>query len=203
MALVERSVEIDGIEIVSTLEGWMHCEEHSGTKWCKHMEECVKSGVDQGFIWMPPRFEQDERFEIMVPVVPKLMAWVRCALIYEPSLKAYGVIFGHDIPGGGINDVFGGYIHRGEGRLVLRSMFIDFFNGHHPENAPQCNSSSHTFQRERELRGMLTSGTEHIFANKFYLITTGMCAACEVATKLAGEDPSLVPDVEITTVWSR
>lgn len=203
MALVERSVDVDGVEVVGTLEGWMHCEDHPNTKWCRHIEECVKAGVDQAFIWMPQNFPQDDRFELMVPVVPKLMAWARSALVYEPSLKAYGVIFGYDTPNGGIADTFGGYIHRGEGRLVLRSMFIDFFNGRYPGKTPECKSSSHNFQRERELRKILESGRENEFANKFYSVTRGTCVACEVAILRATSDPSLIPDVEITTVWSK
>lgn len=197
MALVERTIELPGeADIDGDSQGVLHCSEHSEA-WCNHIAFVVDKGLDSKLIWIPDEYlEEDLDISLDVPVVPTAGTWVKAHLIYRQKLDAMEVYFNFTAV------EFAGFIHRGEGRKVLRSMFIDFFRGRWPDDDKKCMSSSHTFQREQELRKLMLT-TQNTFANMIELVLRSQCLACRLAYESIFSDPDLVPSDDKKTIWSK
>lgn len=172
-------------QITENIAGFPICET-CNEPWCEHIEDFIRHNADAEFWWVP--VPTNERL-IMVPIVPTAALWVTMRLEYKEKVAAYAVSFDDEA-----FVHFLGFVHRGEGRYVLRSMMIDWFWGHVDTSTFKCDAFSHGYKREMMWQHAMQKRSTS-FPQLFSLWRTKMCVACHNST--AGDDwDDLIPDVD-------
>jgi hypothetical protein len=138
--------------------------------WCAHLANITRENLDTEFIWGEENAELVLRQSIQVPIVPTMSMWAEVTLTLNDRLKAYMVEF---------DSVFIGFIHRGEGRGVLRSMMIDWFRGT-DFAAKECIQIGHSYKAQmvwqRDMQPNANEGRK--FSQQWSVFTTGRCLVC-------------------------
>lgn len=160
------------------------------TYWCKHIQAVVTRNEDSPSIFwnaeLPSR-------RIAVPMMPTTNQWAEVTL--EPAVElrslSYEVILPEtDARTGDPELHFLGYIHPGEGRMILRSMIYDWFRGHVDVENLECKSRGHKLtQQNRWITDL--ADPQRSAAQLWSVWTTGTCLGCSFTTD--GID-DLIPD---------
>lgn len=169
--------------------GFVECKA-CGQYWCSHVEALVNAHGDAVDIWRPDEIR--EEITVQVPVMPSQAMWLGCFLTYEPNLGAYKVMIPDLSAGGpGIETAFLGFIYYGEGRMILRSMILDWFKGDIARMSLECPQTSHSVKSQaRWQHDMKSDGIA--FAQHWSIWAYNKCLGCR------GMDDSsddLVPDL--------
>lgn len=180
-------MEYDGFSRSS--DGKIICDNCSKT-WCDHVSAYLNAGNDSFVLWDRALNDGDGYGEkISVPVVPTCNVWLTCRLIYSEKLHAFKVIIDPVDSG---DEEFLGFIHASEGRYVIRSMFIDWFEANKIKGPSifRCRASTHRFQQEKEWKRKMQL---HRWMLHEYIVvwSTGFCSMCNV---LAADFGDTVPD---------
>lgn len=168
--------------------GFFECLD-CGTYWCAHIEAYLQTREDWTSLWgtFPPGHYQ--ALTVQVPIVPTEMLWAECQLTYKEKLDAYSMT--HE-DGDGFEQ-FIGFVHRGEGRIVLRSMMIDWFKSIVNIEALTCTQVSHGFAAQtRWNQNMRDQG--RAFAERWSVWANKKCLYCN--GKKEDDFSDLAPDNE-------
>jgi hypothetical protein len=175
-------------EVTYQHNGHILCDE-CATYWCVHVEEVVKKNLDVNFIWEQYPGTQ----KIAVPIIPTANQWAMVELVEPdvhgvPTYEAW-IDSGHS----GIPDAsLFGFIHESEGRLILRSMVLDWFEGTLAYDIVSCPSRGHGYKQQTMfMRDMKSrkSGT----AQKWSIWSTGKCLGCSFDIS---RNKDLIPEKE-------
>lgn len=153
--------------------------------WCTHIEGAVRDNADSEAI-----FDANEELGFLeIPMFPSLNLWARVRLALNVKLEAYKVYMDWD--GNPPTDSnFLGFLHHGEGRMVIRSMILNFFEGEVNLSSLACKSSAHKMRQEIDWQKSLNDPNKRI-PQLWSVYQNGACIAC---TMSAGEWADLVPD---------
>lgn len=183
-------------EVYTTSVGMLFCYEHS-TAWCDDIEQSIRHGQDSGFIFT--EFEEKSQRRIYVPLLPttwRIYAQVAIEQCDRDTFKAY-LVQGNKryvstlaMDGG----IFIGLLGRGDGRLALRSMILDWVSLQ--SAVKRCHSALHTRERNREMREIILKDERAKIAHTWCLHWYNKCAWCtlEEGPEL-NFDPDLVPNI--------
>lgn len=163
--------------------------------WCKHIQHLVQTGSDAESLW-----ERATQVDPMLPLVqvpirptadPEI--WARVTVL--PSSRGACRIQSHMTPNSESQiymDDFMGFLNKGEGRIHLRQMVIDWFAPAMDLKLYSCQGLKHNFSADMELERIRESGTFEVqFNHCWHLYFSGHCAFC---VKNKGSfDPDLVP----------
>lgn len=128
-------------------DGYLKCSECGleSWNWCPHIEDSVRAHADAESIWNI----QDEQLPhfIEVPMYPSAMLWAPVELRKSDLIPtALRIVFYEEAPKLPIDL---GFINPGDGRLVMRSMLIEYFESQIMRGRPfACESSSHGYKQE-------------------------------------------------------
>jgi len=167
--------------------GHLMCEE-CGTYWCLHVEKFVKDEDDVDIIWS--NYPDDVHLE--VPVIPTANLWASINLIQSPKMSStvYRVEYESTHESGEI--FFIGFTHPSEGRVVLRSMLLDWFTGTQADDAMNCTSRGHGYNQVMRLKRDSKDAGKKI-TQQWSIWATGKCLGC---TFSSGASPDLVPGAD-------
>lgn len=181
-----------------TDSGALECRECQDSIWCAHIEEVIKSNLDAETI-----SDLDE--QIKVPIFPTAAMWANCLLDYIQKLESFKVYF---IPEHvRVDDIakrnydgFIGFLGKGEGRGVIRSMILDWFKGTVDTEGMLCPMSSHGFAAQVRWERDMQDPTK-AFIQQWAVWSTSKCLGCS-GTAAAFDD--LIPDDDrAPSPWTR
>lgn len=172
-------------EFYWTDDGNIVCQACPSTpNWCMHIELLTIENGDANPIW-----EMGELlWSIQIPLFPTANLWTRASLKYVTKVDAYAVGISTDEA---TENIQMGYLHRGEGRNVIRQMILDWFDGQFGRSTTlTCMSSSHKPFQELQWQEAMKDDNRRI-KNLWSVWDTHSCIACSVSPD-AFDD--LVPD---------
>lgn len=164
--------------------GFLRCGECGDTAdWCRHMEGSVRQREDAQSMW--EIFDKElcsdlqEHFPhhtIFVPISPTNKLWAevevfRSAMI--PSAMAM-LLMGSGTKAGVVADL--GYLNRGDGRNVIRSIIVDWFQGK-VEGSLVCQAGAHGFSQEMQWQKNVKSPHMNLFEN-WSIYFNEQCLSC-------------------------
>ena len=134
-------------------------------------------------------WKQDEAMlGLQIPIFPTKSLWARGELLYVGKFDAYKVGIDTDES---TQSVHIGFLHRGEGRNVIRQMILDWFDGQFGASTTvKCRSASHKPLQELQWTQAMKDDNKRI-QNLWSVWDTHSCIAC---IGLVGDMSDLVPD---------
>jgi hypothetical protein len=171
------------------------------TYWCKHIESAIKDSKDANAIWELEQYATTEWIPLEIPIIPTSNQWapVRLTLCKINSVPMISVVY----PGPSADQSnFLGYISEGEGRMIIRSMVWDWFQGAVDPTSIECKSPSHKFAQQ--MRWERDMQDERSMVAQFWSVwSTSACLGCTFDSSVA-TDPDLIPDDPKTaSPWAR
>lgn len=162
-------------------DGFLGCDRHGGHKLCAHVRDLLREGSD----WMILGAPEAELvgMKVPIPLIPKydIWTWVKFTERIE-SVMAYKIQLYITKDKGSartIEETYLGFLHRGEGRLVIRSMIIDWFRGSVEVDRLRCESTSHGFRQEQRWRKDTFGDLgDDAFAQWWSVWQSGFCLDC-------------------------
>lgn len=165
------------------------------SKWCEHIEKVIRNGVDAidpvlgepdlehfampGGAWVPIRPTKDFYVAVAYGGIDEVTG--DCEVFIEPPVPTKDSN-GNPTPNGALTipQRSIGYIYKGDGRMALRSMVIEWLRGRY-KVAPQCKGAQHhraVFSRsDARLIENAAELTQHL-EDIYYLTFTGRCKPC-------------------------
>lgn len=195
--LTNGHVKINGAVIRVSAGGALVCSIHPGKTFCSEIKIAVEEHYDAELLG-PPEAELTNLI-ITVPLVPARQQWTRVKIgeFHEGTL-AYKLYLWESKDK---HYDFLGFLQKGEGRSVIRSMIYDWFRSNIDVVSLRCSSTSHGFKQELQWNqntGPKAQSVEQ-FAEFWSVWSTKMCLSCSnVLTSL----DDLVPDASSNSVRS-
>lgn len=185
--MITTTIILNGMQIRNLDTGFLDCVVCRDF-WCDHIQSLVTSNADSQAIWNPDLGGALPTQLVEIPVVPSAALWTTATLTLMSKLGAYKVTFEE-----GAFEQFLGFIHPGEGRLILRSMMIEWFYGHVDSSELRCPMSSHSFPSQlRWDKDMMQRRTA--FAQLFSVWSNQKCLGC-LGTSVTNFD-DVVPEAD-------
>jgi hypothetical protein len=136
--------------------GFLKCND-CAENWCRHIELAINQNEDAETLWQIFDKELDDEggsLSIYVPISPKNKLWAvvdfqRSALI--PGVMNAFLVRPERPP------IMLGFFNRGDGRLVMRSVILDWFMS--LDSYPECADGTHGWQAERNWQANLLNST--------------------------------------------
>jgi hypothetical protein len=182
--------------VYTTSIGMLVCEKCTAG-WCPHIHDAITRGRDSDSIWM--NLIHNRVHTLRVPVIPNdwcIFARVLLEDTVDPDkrvLKAY-ILNPTGKPPTGME--FLGLICRGDGRLQLRQMIIDWLETLVITRPMGCKSLRHTSKVESETVEACIQDKRTLLAHAWCLHWYNKCAGCTLVEGPEPEfDPALVPDL--------
>lgn len=165
--------------------GHIHCETcgNLNVPWCEHCEKLVRANGDAEAVWLENR---PSIHHIEVPMFPNLNMWRRTELVFVPRLDAYKMTIA--TPNMTEPYTVLGFLHEGEGRMVMRSMILDWFVAFAPSDL-MCRASSHKFRQEMKWQDDMKDHNKAI-VQRWSVWSNGVCTGCTMADDWA----DLIPE---------
>jgi hypothetical protein len=177
-------------------EGWLKCEAQDcdGKTWCIHIEKAVSEHFDAD-LWATT-FSEAEYRNVHVPIVPSRNQWATVELSSEDappgSMKAFWMPT-HSLSS---NDQalgeFIGFVHRGEGRQVLRTTLYDNLRAQIASGTLRCANKTHSYAAQMAWEKATTEDTKGGVAEYWSVYDTHMCITC--ASSSPDDFADLIPD---------
>lgn len=169
-------VSLDDADLWWLPNGHLECSEDESI-WCKHIENALRKNLDAAALWEELEEAPHETLEIEIPLRPTANLWTRISLVN--AVMAYPcmeVIFS-PVPSTTPHpeSYFIGYIHPGEGRMVIRTMMFDWFRGNNSLKKT-CTSGSHKYKEEMIWVERMETSLRWVEQWSVYL--TGFCMTC-------------------------
>lgn len=175
----------------ASADGHLTCQE-CGELWCEHTQFAMVRNLDAEFVWDN---EGVEEWHVQVPMFPTQKLWAESALV---RIEGMPYVELHLVTEDDLIKI--SYLHPGEGRNVIRTIFIDHMLTRRVVDAKLiCGSPSHKFRQETAWQQRTRSDNKNRVAEYWSVWTTGACINCR-GLSVAGFDPDLVPDKE-GSIW--
>jgi hypothetical protein len=173
---------------------WMpQCSVHPGDDWCSHIEEWIKDGDDASLFWDDVAPIDMTGVPIPVPVIPTADQWVNVRFgEFNSAVRAYPIELYTEIMSADQPGIFLGFIGLGEGRLVMRQMVWQWFQGY-LATVPKivCSDRKHGFKEQLVWEKAMNDPKRNL-EEAFCVTNKGSCMACS-ARKEADTFDDLVP----------
>lgn len=180
-----------GLDIWALPNGHLACDNCEGKPWCEHIETLVRENADAEILWQDEG-EPYDALELEIPVFPTANLWGRVVLEKSQRISlAYRASF-FIRPGITADGVFLGHIHGGEGRYVLRSMLLDYFQGAIDPRTLKCNAGVHTFKQEMKWQSDMKDPNTAIM-QYWSVWVNKTCIGCAID---ASDWADLIPDAK-------
>lgn len=172
--------------------GYLTCLECK-TYYCDHMKKHFLENKDAVDLWDEfYKVEPGLVLTVMVPILPATQsAWITTELNMSKLLSKTPVL--HVMMEDVTDGISLGYIHPGEGRWVLRSMFFTWWHSEDRSNLA-CTSSSHSLKAENLWRDAIQAGGTWAFRARFTVWKQSVCPTCFDSKITTGTfDEDLIP----------
>lgn len=180
-----KSLDINGTSFLIKDDGFVECR-LCHLPWCPHVQDIIEKNADEVTLWSETglhRYVVPVR--VQVPIIPTSVVWMEVELEFSPKVNGYKVYM-NEAP---VQGEFLGFIHKGEGRNVLRSLFLDWFLSSVDVTGLRCKSSGHSYKAQKRWDSdMNKNGRVSQFLSVW---KTGKCLGC-VGPEMF--DPDLIPD---------
>lgn len=195
----EENKDADGVpeEVLfrSMSDGHLDCGECEQKVWCNHIALIVSKLGDSQQIFDE---SNPDDIDVMMPVFPSLNIFIGCELSRVGNIPgARLAMFDHAKL---LTAVTLGYMHPGEGRNTLRSMFFDWFTAEFATTKFECPSGTHKPSQESRVRELMTNESGFLMT-RVAIWSEGMCPPCIQSQTADVSD--LVPDDERPNPWSK
>lgn len=202
----EELLEINGLRQTIVYEydittGQLKCTECVGSPiWCLHVRGLVRDGKDLSNFWPTNDLvapEYNVNCKVYVPVFPDANHWTYVELVaYSgPGGAARYQILWEDYPlkyvdeNGTISpSPVVGFLNRGEGRQVIRSILIEYMWGD-PRRSYECKAAHHGYAQQKAFEANIAQTPEYYY-EAWSIYMTNQCLVCNTIT---GLDPNLIP----------
>jgi len=159
--------------------------------WCEHIKEYIQLEEDRD-VMMPD-------LHVLLPVFPTYSQFTFIDIAEESYPGAALMEIDHDPDFGNSQRIALGFWNKGEGRLSMRRVVIDWLQSQYPGmDTLRCPSSTHTFARVNALSKMLNDGLSTYWPNAWAIHMEGACIPC---IQLSGDLGDAVPDVTDKPPW--
>lgn len=197
--LRDGSVQVDdAVVMLRPASGFLKCSKDPNDNFCKHVEEAIVSHADAALI--APLDTELSGTKISVPLVPKHKQWADVYVgEFHVATESYYLWLRDETPS--TNEHFIGFLQKGEGRAVIRSMVYDWFRSNVSLPMMKCNSTSHRFKQEQvwmQHTGMDASASDQ-FAEYWSVWKTKMCLMCNVGLDFS----DIVPGSDTESGWKK
>lgn len=187
----------DSVIALKTSDGTLICGNHPGQQFCDHIEACISIHADAGLLTAPD--VEKTGIKIKIPIAPRQdqWAWVKFGDLHEAT-HAYKLYL--QVAGTKHDERFLGFIQRGEGRAVIRSMIYDWFRSNIEVDGLSCSATSHKFRQENTWQKNIKLGGAIQLAEYWSVFINKMCLSCSLRVT---EIDDLIPDSGSTkSRWS-
>jgi len=214
MKKFEQIATVTGSVLTWQPNGHIKCETDQ-KYWCKHISIALKENLDAESLWNEFISDQDGLpFQIEIPVNPDKNLWATVILnnaklaypgmtviYYETGRERKSPIL-HTSLVGSESEHFVGYIHPGDGRMIVRTMLINWFKGNVPVKNLHCTSGSHKYSQEMIWEADVADESKKWF-QYWCCYTTGHCISCASGQSSKTDWPEdLIPgDDKKVSVW--
>jgi hypothetical protein len=138
---IETAEAIVGVEENTSLLRCLRCNE----TWCEHVASVVTDAEDAVTLWEDLE-KDDGDADLLIPLYPSGGIWVLTALRAVPDFASARMILLHNEQESSTYEL--GFLSRGDGRGVVRSILIDWFSGMYGEEKRRCPLTSHGYREE-------------------------------------------------------
>ena len=179
------------VQFAWTDDGNIRCQScPESPTWCMHVEMLTIENGDAEPIW--EMGENEAMFGLQIPMFPTKDLWARAELVYVGKVDAYTVGIDTDES---TENIRMGFLHRGEGRNVIRQMILDWFDGQFGASTNlQCMSASHKVSSEIAWIDAMRDDNKRIL-NYWSVWDTHSCIYCKNGE---GDMSDLIPDASST-----
>lgn len=190
---------IQGWSITKAEDGHLACSAHQGKTWCHEMEQCIKENDDALLIW-PQNVEPASGMTLAVPIIPSKDQWADCILELKENVRAYKIWFkaAHIHGFASLEELmFIGFLHRGEGRAVVRSILLDYLRMQWEVGVKAgskhllCANKLHSFKAQMAYEQNIV-GHQSALVETWSILNTGNCLTCVEGSVDDFDD--LIPD---------
>jgi hypothetical protein len=174
----------DEVLVQELPNGFLQCENDGTDVWCSHIESVITNNLDSISMWerkgafVDADGKEFASIIVQVPLAPTKKIWLEAELqscdmpqtrwLVLPEFEAV------ELPPLG-------FVHEGEGRGVLRSMILDWFNGVSDPDAT-CSNKGHGWDAQMVWEAdLLHSGLDR-FAQLWSVFTANECLTCSSKT---------------------
>lgn len=165
-----------------TPEGFVKCLSCDAI-WCTHVEKSLRLNLDAPTLWERDDADfPDQNNDVPSRFIAKIPLYPSRNLYATISFSTCGIedtrkLFFEDFPTNALPPL--GYAHKGEGRVVVRTLIVDWFQGVVDPSNLQCAGASHNFATEMRWQQDVTSkNLGLVFAQYWSVFTTRMCLDC-------------------------
>lgn len=162
-------ISVDTLEFEELSNGHLKCLECATEVWCEHIAGLVADEADAPALHDASKAPE---FDIWLPIFPTLNIFqgVKCI-----KSEAFGALETAFLFRGGVENL--GFIHPGEGRGTIRSLFFDWFTATYAHQVFECHSGSHKPAQEANLRKMMSQENSFLMA-RICIWNKEMCPPC-------------------------
>lgn len=184
--LPDGRVRVDDTFVISLnrADGKLNCSGHRNVDFCPHIQHIITEHEDFSLIAAPDSEWSGQL--VVVPLVPKHGVWanVRIGDLHEAT-HAYKIEL--TVQTDPVKREFLGFLQKGEGRAVIRSMIWAWFQSNilPTRSIYKCRSTAHKFRQEQRWNMHTQHGAplEDTFAEFWTVWQTGFCLYCNSAMK--------------------
>jgi hypothetical protein len=173
-------------------EGHIRCTECETKNWCEHIAYMVSDNGDTSQIFDEG---QAKEFHIKAPLFPSLNIWEDVAIIASETIPGAKEVWRLD----GSTPFQLGYLHAGEGRNAIRSLFFDWFTAEYATEVFTCRAGTHKPAQETALRQMMSDERGFLMA-RIAIWKDKQCPPCIRSSMQDFSD--LVPEDERANPWA-
>lgn len=189
-----------GAFIVPQPSGSITCNKHpaSGGGWCEDIEWALGRRLDASDVWEHGMSVDPWLPHVTVPIMPSKQLWaiVRLHKLDNNLLRAVKTE-PHRRDSGELQSL--GFISKGEGRMILREMILDWFQEFLDIDKHRCRSIEHTARKTMLVSQDCNSSSVAVFINCWTMYHFDECEYCWAAGRSSGRravpafDPDLIP----------
>lgn len=177
------------VNISSDLDGRLKCMACPGANWCQHTQFAITNGLDAYQLWS--RVTIEKQAATLIPLMPRQDVWVK-VLFEQVNDEVIRLDYWDKAPisRDGWSE-FIGFLNKGESRMHVRQMVLDWFMQYRNISLYTCVGARHNWQRDLQMTEQCRRSEIDHFLQCWSLKFTGFCKAC--MTDPGGFDPDLIP----------
>lgn len=189
----------DSVIALKSSDGMLVCGNHPGQQFCDHIEACISIHADAGLL-VSDAVERTG-IQIKIPLAPRQDQWAQVKFgDFHEGTQAYKLYLILPPSARAVDDVnFLGFVQRGEGRAVIRSMIYDWFRANVESDKLTCSATSHKFTQEQIWNKNIKLGGAIQLAEYWSVFTNKMCLSCSLRVTQIDD---LIPDAAAKPRWS-
>lgn len=174
--------EHNGISYIirPTGDGDLSCTTCDFSTWCEHVQGCIQTGQDKEEVWR--RVERPNANLLQIPLIPTMgiRSLVGMDTFNEDTVKVVVLGWMGRFEAYGLTE-FLGFLNRGESRIHVRQMIINWFEPAIDLNKLRCESPNHNWRTQARLHMDFTSSAALqgvVFVHAWRMVFHKKCSYC-------------------------